>query len=324
MINLRYHIVSITAVFLALAIGLAMGTSFINRATVDQLKRQVRSAEQGIDRTGGENKQLRSQVNRYQRGTDALVADAADRSSSSEDALAKVPVLVVANDGVDQKVLDQLRDVLAGAGADVRGRLVIKASLRVDGGSDDRLAEAVDLSTGQDRATTQAEATRLVGGELNEAAARASDSGASAAPVVQRLIDAGYLGFQAPPDSTLDATSVLAGGGYRYVFVSEPDAKTPDEDFFLPVLRAMAEEGDTQVVVASAAVGDDPEATRVQVVGPIRTDQKLATAMSTVDDLDQLVGLRATVLALGALGRDQRGHYGFGDGADDSLLPPAS
>jgi hypothetical protein len=33
MINLRYHIVSITAVFLALGIGLAFGAAFIDRAT---------------------------------------------------------------------------------------------------------------------------------------------------------------------------------------------------------------------------------------------------------------------------------------------------
>ncbi len=323
MINLRYHIVSITAVFLALAIGVAMGTSFINRATVDQLKRQIRSAEQGIDRTGGQNTQLRSALNRYQRGQNALAADAAGPAGKT-DLLAGIPVLVVASDGVDQKVLDQLRDVLTGSGADLRGRLVIKSSLRVDGGNDDRLAAAVNLPAGQDRVTAQAEAARLVGGELDDAAARKVASAAPAAPVVQRLLAAGYLGFQAPSNTKLDATSVLAGGGYRYVFVSEPDVKTPDEDFFLPVLRTMAEQGHTQVVVVSAATGDDPEATRVQVVGPIRTDQKLATAMSTVDDLDQWVGLRATVLAVAALGRDQRGHYGFGDGADDSLLPPPS
>jgi hypothetical protein len=35
MINLRYHIVSLTAVFLAIGIGLAFGSSFLDQATVD-------------------------------------------------------------------------------------------------------------------------------------------------------------------------------------------------------------------------------------------------------------------------------------------------
>ena len=36
MINLRYHIVSITAVFLALGIGLTLGSTFLDRVTVDR------------------------------------------------------------------------------------------------------------------------------------------------------------------------------------------------------------------------------------------------------------------------------------------------
>ena len=51
MINLRYHIVSIIAVFLALAIGVVMGTSFLGKATVDQLKTQISRAESRIDAT---------------------------------------------------------------------------------------------------------------------------------------------------------------------------------------------------------------------------------------------------------------------------------
>ena len=50
MINIRYHIVSITAVFLALGIGVALGSTFLDRATVDLLDRNIRSAENRIQR----------------------------------------------------------------------------------------------------------------------------------------------------------------------------------------------------------------------------------------------------------------------------------
>ena len=45
MINLRYHIVSLTAVFLAIGIGLTLGSTFLDRATVENLNGQLESLE---------------------------------------------------------------------------------------------------------------------------------------------------------------------------------------------------------------------------------------------------------------------------------------
>ena len=39
MINFRFHIVSLIAVFLALALGIVMGATVVNRAIVDRLNR---------------------------------------------------------------------------------------------------------------------------------------------------------------------------------------------------------------------------------------------------------------------------------------------
>ena len=41
MINFRYHVVSLTAVFLALAIGLVVGTAALNGPAADALGEQV-------------------------------------------------------------------------------------------------------------------------------------------------------------------------------------------------------------------------------------------------------------------------------------------
>jgi predicted PurR-regulated permease PerM len=54
-INFRYHVVSLTAVFLALAIGLVVGTSALNGPLSDELKHQVTQ----LTRT---NNQYRGQV----------------------------------------------------------------------------------------------------------------------------------------------------------------------------------------------------------------------------------------------------------------------
>ncbi|MEC7872962.1 MAG: copper transporter, partial [Actinomycetota bacterium] len=45
MINLRYHIISIVAVFLALGIGLALGSTFVDSVLVNELEDQVNEFE---------------------------------------------------------------------------------------------------------------------------------------------------------------------------------------------------------------------------------------------------------------------------------------
>ena len=55
MINFRYHVVSLTAVFLALAIGLVVGTAALNGPVADSLNNQVTSLRK-------DNTQLRDTV----------------------------------------------------------------------------------------------------------------------------------------------------------------------------------------------------------------------------------------------------------------------
>ena len=49
MINLRYHIVSVVAVFLALGIGLALGSTFVDSILVNELEDQVNEFKLGRD-----------------------------------------------------------------------------------------------------------------------------------------------------------------------------------------------------------------------------------------------------------------------------------
>lgn len=55
MINFRYHVVSLTAVFLALAVGLVLGSTVLNGPMLDAL-------ESRVNNMGRENSQLRDQV----------------------------------------------------------------------------------------------------------------------------------------------------------------------------------------------------------------------------------------------------------------------
>ena len=63
MINFRYHVVSLTAVFLALAIGLVVGTAALNGPVADSLKDKVNALRK-------DNQQMRQSVNSLQKELD--------------------------------------------------------------------------------------------------------------------------------------------------------------------------------------------------------------------------------------------------------------
>jgi hypothetical protein len=130
MINLRYHIVSITAVFLAIGIGVALGSTFLDQATVDVLERNIRSAEERIRTTNAENERLRSTVDDAEARDEGLILLGPDRLLGEE--LTDQRVLVVAAPGVGADQLDPIRSVLGRSGADLRGTLRLDDDLHFD------------------------------------------------------------------------------------------------------------------------------------------------------------------------------------------------
>lgn len=118
MINLRYHIVSLTAVFLAIGIGLTLGSTFLDRATVENLNGQ-------LDNLQGRLGDRETRINELE----ALVDEADTRQTALDeqaagllaDRLADVPVVVVSSRGVDESAVGGAVQALVVAGADVRG-----------------------------------------------------------------------------------------------------------------------------------------------------------------------------------------------------------
>ena len=100
MINLRYHIVSITAVFLALGIGITMGSTFLGKATLDRIDNNVKDARERVREVNEENSELRRQVNLSRSRSADLTEAALGRMFT--DRLTDVPVVLVAAEGVDR------------------------------------------------------------------------------------------------------------------------------------------------------------------------------------------------------------------------------
>jgi len=319
LINLRYHIVSITAVFLALGLGIAMGSTFLGKATVDQINKNVQGARREVQETRAENARLREAVDRFEQRGEDLTEQSAGRLF--EGRLEDVPVVVIAAPGVDEDSLDDLLAAVQGSSARFEGTLVATDKLGLAENDAAELAEILDSAT-----TDPVQLRRLVAsGVAEELSAAARRSSAMTAPssvpeLIGQLIAGGFLDYSPAPEGG-SPEGLLTDGGYRYVVVSGPDPELPDSDFIQPLLRAITANRPAPLVVASAATGEDPEAVRGAVIDPLLEDDTLADRISTVDDLESFSGVAAVIMALEDIGRGRRGHYGVGEGVSD-LLPP--
>jgi len=351
--------VSITAVFLALGIGVALGSTLIQRATVDTLEGRLDEQSARLDATDGENAQLRAELDaRAERDAELLVT-APPRVFA--DRVTDVPVLVIATRGTDADLVADVRRGVRDADAALAGTLWVTERWSSPSAAD--VAELSEITgiTFSDPGVARRVVARLVAGELaaasvppapsegepgagapadgsgaedpaspeGEAADPTSPPPAPSTALIESLAAAGF--FELEVDR---AGPLLAGGGARYVMVAgDPDEiVVPDSVVLVTMLRALAETGSSATVVAgidpTAEVGPGGESQPVAneegdvgLVVRVRADPVLAPVTSTADTIDQLVGRTALVLALEDLGIRRYGHYGTGAGAV-SLLPP--
>lgn len=308
MVTFRFYLVSLVAVFLALAMGVIVGSTLIDRAIVDRLDRSVESVSDRLDRQRNENAELREQVQQlrdYADGTAAAVVDGA---------LAGRAVAVVAERGVDAGVVEAAVAMLQQAEGVAPGILWLEPSWGLaEEGDRTRLAEVLDVpETGPGRLRDRAWG-RLV---------TALQGGSVQGDPLRDLADGGFVTYQ-DVGEVESGVEVLAGVGEQVVLVSGPGAQLSPE-LTLGLGQGLVRAG-VPAVLAEAWQEQDGGPARGTVAGLVRDQDELADAVSTVDDLDLVQGRVAATLALADLRNGVRGHYGYGSDADRPLpeRPPA-
>src|SRR5215212_7039874 len=141
MVTFRFYIVSLVAVFLALAMGVVVGSTLIDRAIVDRLDRSVESVSDRLDRQRDENAELQhelQQLRDYADGTAPAVVDGALDGGA---------VAVVAERGVDADVVEATVATLQQADGAVPGILWLEPGWALtEDGDRARMAEALDVT----------------------------------------------------------------------------------------------------------------------------------------------------------------------------------
>jgi hypothetical protein len=311
MLNLRYHVVSLVAVFLALGIGVIMGVTVINRGIVDQLRSRLDSVEKSDRQTRKDNDRLASQLHTWDRFVDQ------GRTELLAGQLKDVPVMVVGVDGIDRKSVDDLHTDLVAAGANTEGTLWLTDKLNLRTQAD---ANALAAALGMPEDTpdvVRATALSRLGMVLQ--------AGADPTGVMPALRQGGYINYEAPPAaaSTSSPTTVAPGQapvpvpGTRTVIVSGAGARLDDDTMTMPLLTQLALSG---APIVAAEAGQDTPGGRAVFVGLVRQQAETAARVSTVDNLESFIGQAATVLAVRDAGKLPPSQYGVGPGAQ-RLLP---
>jgi hypothetical protein len=308
-IDFRYHLVSLIAVFLAVALGIIIGTTALNEPILADIEGQVADLEQDKRSLEDLSQQLQAQLDTAQ-AFDEAVAPALVEGTLTDASV----LLVVANPDIAPETTESVAAMVGEAGATVAGQITLQpaytdpsteAALQgyVTGGglpSGVQLPEADDA--GQLVGALLAQVLMVpTGGTVPDAAAISSVlAGLSALDVLSQDSDS-----VVPAEYAI----VLAGGAF-----TGDDAA--DRSGTLVDLVSALDAGGSGAVVA----GDAVSAGETGLVGVIRADPELSAAVSTVDNIGATAGQISTVLALGQESEGTSGKYGTGE--DTQPVPP--
>ena len=121
MIDFRYHLVSLIAVFLAVALGIVIGTTALNEPLQANIEGQVNDLEQDKRSLEDRTQRLQTQLDTSDAFEEAVAPALVDGALAGKSVL-----LVVTNEGVAPETVDQLTALIGEAGGTVSGTLTLK------------------------------------------------------------------------------------------------------------------------------------------------------------------------------------------------------
>jgi hypothetical protein len=310
-IDFRYHVVSIVAVFLALTVGIVLGSSLFNEAAVRELHRQANQLR-------NDNASLHLEKRDLQRDTqyrDEFVKQVAPTLVRGR--LAGQPVVIVTLPGADSKVVDSLAKLLTEqSGARLTGQIAIKNEF-----TDEKQQTTLNTLAEQLKppALTLPDGTpqEAAAAEIAEAVVTSEPSGGGQDDVAGNTIlagfkEGGFVTVKGSPQQRATLAVVVASSGPA----PSGEAAQRANQAYLAVLTALDRSSRGAVLA-----GPEQSAEDGGVIAALRNSGKAAKDVSSVDIADTEPGRVAVALALVAETEGKSGHYGV-HGRTDGPLPP--
>ena len=308
MINFRYHVVSLTAVFLALAIGLVVGTAALNGPVVDTLKDRV-------DGLSKDNSNYREQANQYREELNRSQEFATQLSPALLNGkLANRKILVVVLPS-GQDHADGVTSMLEVAGATITGRVTVQDKFFDPANA----YELLDLAERASRPTVPAEGLPLNSDGVETSSALLAVALLQKAPavtpqdltaVLTAYTEPGYIKVSDDMVPGAEATVVVSG-----LPPVDRDASKKNQN---AVTLTTQFHTNRPVVVAGNGIGEG------NLVSEVRGDPTLVKEVSTVDNVSTTQGQLCTALTvIERVVAGKVGQYGLSAGAS-SQVPKVS
>jgi hypothetical protein len=299
-ISWRYHLISIVAVFLALALGVLAGSTVIKQNLIAGLQQQTSSLESRLSSEDHANTTLTDQVGALNSAIDALAQNLLVGK------LVHQQVILLTPDNVDHKALTQVQTDLGYAGADIVATLSVNVDQRVDRSA---LASALGAPSSWNLTQLVTKAAHELAGRLESGAIATQQ----ADDILYKVLYSGLL-----RSSTSFKTLSVGGPAVRVVVIGPTDAtqsSPPPSEFIDPFVR------DLVSFRVPVAVGSSSSAAPA-FLGPIQ--QTDPGEMVTVNDLETPAGGVALVLGLERLiSTHKGGDWGVGSGTSGVMPTPS-
>jgi hypothetical protein len=318
MIDFRYHLVSIVAVFLALAIGIVLGATQLQRQTVDVLQSTSNNLSSKLNAALAERDTYQTQSNAAEQFLQTA------QKTLLADRLKGQRVVLITEPGAQASVISGVEQAAGDAGATVTGEIALQPRFNdVSGATQSSLATIVGTIAGSDgtvlapgtdaQTAYQQQAAQLLGtavlttsaasgsssGTQNGSSSHDGTQGAISAASAQTMLDAfaaqGYLTVSgnvagAPADRATLAVIVTpqtppAGG-----------QNDPVNQVLLAITPEFAAASSATVAAGSTTTGSASPVSSISVL----RGSSVSAQVSTIDNADTTLGQISVAEALAA------------------------
>ena len=320
MIDFRYHIVSLISVFLALAVGIALGAGPLKETIgdtltgqVEQLRSEKDALRADLDTTSGELQDTETYIDAA--GPQLLEGRLADRRGA-----------VVALGEGDEAIRTEIDERLTQSGASITAHVTLTDAWMDPDARSFRQAFVGQLlayldPVPADDAGVEGELASALVQSLVTSDPSNPDVLSDDASVLLQLLSSSESDsplVTVADDVTVPADAIVVIG----VPVEEPaaDATPSPEPPESTVVAQLAVVSAAQQLSSGAVLADGPRGTG-SLTEAVLADEDLATTITTVSGTELVTGQVNVPLALAARIAGTNGHYGFGDG--ETPLPAA-
>jgi Copper transport outer membrane protein, MctB len=318
-IDFRYHLVSIVAVFLALALGIVLGSTELQPTAYNFLNSTTAKLQNQLDQAASQRDAAQQQATEGEQYAQAV------EPTVLRDLLTGRKLLIVTEPGAQASVVSGISAAANDAGATVTGQINLQTKFFDTSGTAQDSLNQTTLDVAQtagiqldSSVTYQQQAAQVIAGEILTSASGSSGSqpgsGSQATEtgtMLQAYAASQFLSITGRPATPATLVVVVTPQ-------SAPQDGSADQldQVLIPLVQELAAKSAATVVVGSTAGSGAGSPIAV-----LRSNN-VSNQVSTVDDADLAAGQTVAIQALAAqLAGGKAGSYGFNANGASAVAP---